>query len=307
MSHRSVSNFWYLLSGAVLLMALGFGCSSEQTAADGAKSTDSLATDTTAVYNTDQAVPEPSWIITPSPDSPDELQRKIQKIYGWYPMHKERLDWMLKDVDKVTFYSDLGLGDRTEIVMPARPTTGWPVGHSIKLGLAGEKTALAIRLQVDTLAGPRAMGEGVLGLFALHCSETLGRDVTLEREQSGTGRLDLQMLRDLVVVDLACCDIPPTFLLRGYGDFVDTLTFLVVFEKQRQRYSIHFLGPLMVKSYPGLGYKMFRTERGEFHKEETAYPYICRNDDPDYINLLIGSRWRGRKSISEPILKATLF
>jgi hypothetical protein len=308
MSHRSIQVLFQLLAATLVLTYVASGCGSEQTADETVEAVDSTAGDTVRAVEAEPEVSQASWVMSQPPDSPAELQRKIRRIHDWYPMHREKLDWMLKGITKVSYFSDLGLGDQTEIALPAEGKAGWPIGHSVQLELAGEKTALVIRFQVDTLPGPRVAGEGVLGVVALHCSETFGRDVVLEREQSGTGRFDLQVLRDdLVTADLACCDIPPTFLLRNYGDAGDTLAVMLVFEKKRQKYSIHVIGPGMTKTFPGMGYKLFRTERGEFHKDETDYPYMCRDLDPDYVRLFIGSRWRGRRSVREPILKATLF
>jgi hypothetical protein len=242
------------------------------------------------------------------PDSPAELRRKLQQIYDWYPMHEERLDWALKDVDKVSFFSDLGLGDEIAVALTARGGGGFPVGHAVRMKLAGQRTALVIRFLVDTLPGPRVSGEGELGLLALHCSEALGRDLVFEREQSGTGRIDLQIYRDNIIsLDLACCGIPPGFTVESFGGFEDTLAAMLVFEKRRQRYVIHVLGPDLIKSVPGLGYEMFRTERGEFHKDMTEYPYVCDDNSPDYIGLFVGSQWRGRKSVREPVIRVRIF
>lgn len=306
MSRRSVSILMRILILTMPLL-LAWGCGSEQTSEEAADTT------TVAVDSTEFAYVEPdttaeTWVSEPAPDSPEELRRKMRQVHDWYPMHKRRLDWALEDVDKISFFPDLGLGDEIQVALTARGGGGFPVGHAVRMKLAGKKTALVIRFLVDTLPGPRVQGEGVLGLLALHCSETLGRDLLFDREQSGTGRLDLEIYRDNIVsLDLACCGIPPAFTVDSFGDPGDTLTVMMVFEKRRQKYVVHILGPSLMKSIPGMGYKTFRTERGEFHKDMTEYPYMCTDNDPDYIGLFVGSQWRGRKSVREPVIRARIF
>ena len=164
-----------------------------------------------------------------------------------------------------------------------------------------------MRFELDSLPGERAQGEGILGLFAVHCSDVFGRDVELPRVHGNTGRFELLFLGNHLMAQLACCELPPTFSLGTYGAIKDTLALVVVFDTTRSKYIILLLGPRGGRAYPGYNYSRFRTERGEYHRDQEEYPYFCRGSELDYVNLFIGNCWRGRKSVREPVLRVRIF
>ena len=96
-------------------------------------------------------------------------------------------------------------------------------------------------------------------------------------------------------------------MLDGFGDIGDTLAMIITFDRTRGQYLTALVGPKHGRSYAGRSYVKFRTERGEFHKDMTEYPYMYETTDPGWVNLFLGSRWRGRKMSTEPILTARIF
>jgi len=302
-----------ILPGMILLTALslmltGPGCSNneEDTPATVAKepgaTESSAATDDTVTA----AVSSEQFIVTPPPERATTLLLKRQEIYDWVPGQMDRLTYALKDVTKIVMLPDLGLGNQLDVALPRR-SEGWPVGHSVRLKLDAYRTALALRFVVDTLPGDRVRGEGVLGIFAVHIGDSLGRDVDVARTQSGTGRLDLVFRFNRVAAQLNCCDLPPTFMLDGFGDIGDTLCVIITFDRTNGQYLTTLVGPKHGRSYAGRSYVRFRTERGEFHKDMNEYPYFYETTDPGWVNLFLGSRWRGKKMSTEPILTARIF
>ncbi len=246
------------------------------------------------------------FIVSFPPERAETLMLLRQEIFDWIPSMVDRLSYALEDVTKIVMLSDLGLGDQIDVTLP-RISEGWPVGQSVRLKLDANRTALALRFVIDTLPGPRTRGEGVLGIFAVHTGDSLGRDIDIARTQSGTGRLDMLFSYERVVAQLNCCDLPPTLILNGFGDLGDTLCVIVTFDRTNGQYLTTFVGPRHGRSYAGRSYVKFRTERGEFHKDVDEYPYMYETTDPGWVNLFIGSRWRGKKTCTEPILTARIF
>lgn len=298
-----------ILSTIILAVALfGTGCSNNNedapaTDPDQTKATEvNTQTDDTLTTNTSQN----QFIITPPPETAATMMLMRQEIYDWIPSQVDRISYALEDVTKIVLLSDLGLGDQIDVTLP-RTSEGWPVGQSVRLKLNAYRTALALRFVFDTLSDQRVHGEGVLGIFAIHSGDSLGRDIDIARTQSGTGRLDIRFSYERIVAQLNCCDIPPTLLLEGFADLGDTMCVIITFDRTNGQYLTTLIGPRHGRSYAGRSYVKFRTERGEFHKDVHDYPYFFETTDPGWVNLFLGSRWRGRKTSTEPILTAKIF
>jgi len=296
---------------ATILLTVGLACSEKTAEENTATSADSSAItpDSVAAPGTEDSaelLTDLSDVVLP-PDSPEEFERKKQEIYSWTPQQPSRVEYPLRGVTKIVMWEDLGLGDQIEVILPQQGAGGWPVGHSVRLKLDDDLTTVAMRFIIDTLPGPRVRGEGFLGLFAVHCDTLYGKDIELPRTQTGTGRLDILYLFEQVMAQTNCCDIPPTFRLGSFGNLGDTLTLMITFDKTTTKYLTTIIGPHNGRSYPGRNYCRFRTERGEYHKDQKDYPYTYECSDPGYVNLFIGSRWRGRKTCLEPVLRARMF
>jgi hypothetical protein len=240
-------------------------------------------------------------------DSPEALQRKTREIMSWTPTQSKRLEFALKGVTRIVMFSDLGLGDRMDLVMPGTPSKDWPIGTALKLRLGREKTAVVVRIKIDTVPAPRVQGEGFLSIMGIMADTTTGRDIELQRTMGSTGRLDFFFKYDRITGASACCDLPTQFGLARYGNVNDTLTAILTFDPAITTYLVSIIGPIEGRTFPGFSYSVFRTERGEFHRELNDYPYTFRTDDSSSVNLYLGSRFRGRKSQLEPVLKAVLF
>ncbi|MEW5796664.1 MAG: hypothetical protein AB1772_09945 [Candidatus Zixiibacteriota bacterium] len=241
------------------------------------------------------------------PDGTESLRRKRAEILSWTPKQADKIDFALKGVRRIVRLADLGLGDTVSFAAPRMPSSGWPIAHSVRLNLGREITALVTRFKLDTLPGPRVRGEGYLSLVGLHCDTTYGEYIELPRTGSGPGRFELVFLSNHLFVQLNCCGLPPTIGMARYGDVSDTLTLIYTFDPSRAGYSITLIGPEHGRTYPGFDYGLFRTERGEFHRDLQEFPYLCRARDSSYVNLVIGSRFRGRKSQLEPVLSVKMF
>ncbi len=240
-------------------------------------------------------------------DSPESLQRKIREIRSWTPKQVDKLDFALKGVKRIIRFSDLGFGDRMEVTMPSEESKNWPIASAVRVHLGREMTAIVTRFKIDTLPGPRVRGEGVLGLMGVHGDSLNGRDIEIQRTMSSAGRVDFLFIRDILFGATACCNLPSTFALGRYGKASDTMTMIFTFDPSTTDYMVTVIGPLAGRTFPGFSYGMFRTERGEYHRELENYPYLCKDQDSSYVNLYVGSRFRGRKSQQEPILKVNMF
>jgi hypothetical protein len=259
--------------------------------------------------NTAVLKPQPTTpgTITLPADTPASLHRKIKEIESWTPKQVDRLNFALQDVTRIVRFTELGLGDRMEAALPRQSSTEWSGVNSVRLHLGKEKTAVVARFRVDTLAGPRVQGEGTLSVMGIHGDTLTGPNVKLERTMSSTGRLDLLFPSGYLFAQLACCGIPPTFAMDRYGSFGDTVTLIFTFDPSETTYKVSLIGREAGRTFPGFSYGMFRTERGEFHRDLTEYPYLCNNRDSNYVNLYFGGAFRGRKSLLEPILKVDIF
>lgn len=301
----SATRYRLLIAVVFILLGSGLACSDNADQTTDKTSSDSSAT-VESVASADSSSGVDFSNISIPVDSPEELQRDLEEIYGWYPQHASRLDYALRDVSNVVSFSELGFNPPTYIEMP-RQRGDWPVGHSLRLKLDAEMTAFTIRFVIDTLPGPRVKGEGYLGIFSVHCDTVFGLDVELPRTQSNTGRLDIMYKFERLMAQTNCCELPPTFQLGSFGDFGDTITVVLTFDRSRTSYLTTILGPNNGRSYPGRNYCKFRTERGEYHKDQETFPYVYQCDDPQYVKLFFGSRWRGRKTSQEPVLTTRLF
>ncbi|MCD6249673.1 MAG: hypothetical protein J7J98_04995 [candidate division Zixibacteria bacterium] len=308
MLKRSMIPTGMILLTALTLILTGPGCSNNEDDTPATVTKEPIATaDSVAI--TDINVPAGSheqFIVTPSSEKAANLLLKRQEIFSWAYKQVDRLENALKDVTKIIMFSNLGLGDQLYVTLPRR-SEGWPVGNSIRLKLNAHRTALALRFVVDTLPGDRVWGEGILGIFAVHCSDNLGRNIDIGRTQSNTGRLDLVFRFEQIATQLNCCDLPPTFMLDGFGDIGDTLSMIITFDRTLGQYMTTLVGPKHGRSYGARSYVNFRTERGEFHKDMKEYPYFYETSDPGWVNLFLGSHWRGKKMSTEPILTARIF
>ncbi|MCX6835257.1 MAG: hypothetical protein NTW07_09035, partial [candidate division Zixibacteria bacterium] len=160
---------------------------------------------------------------------------------------------------------------------------------------------------LDTLAGPRARGEGRLAMMGIHGDTLFGHDVRLPRTESATGRFELLFLSDRLFAQTSCCDIPPTILLERYGKIGDTLTLMFVFYPSNATYDVAVIGKDAGRVYPGFLYGRFRTERGEHQRDANEYPYVFKSDDSAHVNLFFGSCSRGLKNQLEPVLRVKMF
>jgi hypothetical protein len=289
------------------LVLLGCGCSNS------AKEQESAETDSTALReDTVTAVAEePSfnpdnYIFNFDLDSPSELAGDRREIYAWFPQHSDRLDFALKDVTHITFLQDLGL-EELNVGAPGRYLGGSTFGYSVRMNLPGEKTALAFRFVADTLPGLRAQGEGLLGLFGVHVSDLLGPQVEIDRLLASTGRLSLLFIKNYLMGAMSCCELPPIFQMGLYGDLGDTVAVVVTFNRAAGKHIILVMGPNGSRAYAGHDYGAFRTERGEFHRDLSEFPYYYQSSDLTHVNLLLGFGWRGRRNVIEPILTARMF
>ena len=249
----------------------------------------------------------PMPVVNLPADSPESLQRKIREIQSWTPTQKDRLDFALKDVTRIVRFSDLGFGPKMEVAMPPQPSRNWPVANSVRLRLGREITAVVTRFKIDTLPIPRVRGEGFLGLMGVHGDTLTGRDVELQRTMASSGRVELQFIQNVLFGATACCNLPQNFALSRYGKSNDTLTMIFTFDPSTTKFMISIIGPTAGRTFPGFSYGLFRTERGEFHRDLQDFPYMYQNPDSDYVNLYVGSRFRGRKSQLEPVLRVSLF
>jgi hypothetical protein len=288
-----------------MLTVGGMACSGGGDQTSDKSSSESSATADSVASKVNASGVDFSNVVIPV-DSPEELKRDLEEIYSWYPDQASRLDYALRGVSNVVSFSDLGLGSPAKIEMP-RVRGDWPVGHSLRLKLDAEMTALTIRFVIDSLPGPRVSGEGYLGIFSIHCDTLFGRDVELPRTQSNTGRLDIMYKFERLMSQINCCDLPPTAQFGSFGNFGDTVSVILTFDRNLTKYLTTIIGPYNGRSYPGRNYCQFRTERGEYHKDQDEFPYVYQCDDPEYVKLFFGSRWRGRKSSQEPILTTSLF
>jgi hypothetical protein len=289
-------------------LLIGPGCSGGGDEPPATVADQTAATENQAAPNDSAAVAalREQFIVKPEPEAATTLMFKRQEIRMWAPKQIERIDYALRDVTRIIMYSELGLGDQLDVEL-APNSEALAVGQSIRLRLDADRTTLALRFVVDTLPGGRVRGEGTLGIFAIHADDNLGRDVDVNRTQTGTGRMDMQYKYDQVVGRLSCCDLPPTFMLNGFANIGDTLALLVTFDRNLGQYLTTLVGPKHGRSFGGRSYVRFRTERGEFHKDMLEYPYVYETTDPGWVNLFLGSRWRGRKTSMEPILTARIF
>jgi len=249
----------------------------------------------------------PMAVINIPVDSPESLQRKNREILSWTPKQADRLAYALKDVKRIIRFGDLGFGDRMEVTMPGEPSRDWPIASAVRVHLGREKTAIVTRFKIDTLPVARVRGEGMLGLMGVHGDSLTGRDIELKRTMASTGRIEFLFIRDILFGATSCCNLPSTFTLDRYGKARDTMTMIFTFDPSTTDYMVSVIGPEAGRTFPGFSYGMFRTERGEFHRELDNYPYVCKDQDSSYVNLYVGSRFRGRKSQQEPILKVNMF
>lgn len=290
------------------LVSLSFwGCSSkeevsENTEADGAVE----KKDTATVVAEEPAIDPEDYVFEFAKDSREELTDDLRRIYAWYPKYGDKIDFAVKDVTHVTFLEDLKLGEIACATPESSLGAAMP-GHSIRMNLPGEKTAFAFRFVFDTLPRPRVPGEGYLGLFSPHCSDRFGPNVDLERLLASTGRLGMTMVSSHVLGAMSCCEMPPTFRMDLYGDYGDTVAVVVTFNTKVGKHTILVMGPNGSRVYAGHHYGEYRTERGEFHRDLNTPPYYIVSDDFKHVNLLLGFGWRGRKSVSEPVLSAHMF
>lgn len=302
MFNRKSINTFTLILITLTLFAIGLACSEKADEADSTVVTDSAATADSLAAAADAHLAE----IALPPDSPEEFQRKVSEIYSWVPEQSDRLEYPLRDVTRIIMFSELGLGEQLEATLP-HTSQAWPVGASLRLKLDDDKTAVAMRFHIDTLPGPRVRGEGLLGVFAVHSDTVFGHQVELPRTVTGTGRLDVLYRFERLMAQNNCCEMPPTFQLGSFGTMRDTLILILTFDRTRAKYLTTIIGPLNGRSYPGRSYCQFRTERGEYHKDQDEYPYVYQCADPGYVNLFLGSRWRGKKTSLEPVLTARIF
>jgi len=292
-SHRLV------FTVAIVLAAAMAGC--------GQKAEETAAVADTTIDTSAEVIAEPFEAVVDLPaDSPAELARKKQEIISWTPQQADRINYALEGVTRVVRFADLGLGDEAEFALPRQGSAGWPIVNSLRLKLGREKTALVVRFHIDTLPGPRVRGEGMLGLIGIHCDTLFGRDIELPRTAASTGRFEVLFLAEQLFAQLSYIGIP-TFALGRYGTIRDTMTLIFTFSPSRANYLISLIGPDAGRPFPGHQYDQFRTERGEFHRELKDFPYVYVAADSSYVNLFIGSRWRGRKSQLEPVLRLKMF
>lgn len=276
----------------------------------GEKSPNTQATvksDSVAVTTSPPAIQPFQAVVDLPRDTPQALSRKTKEIISWTPKQSEKLNFALKGVTRIVRFADLGLGDQIDVTLPRTPSRAWPVAHSLRLVLGREKTAVVTRFKIDTLPGPRVRGEGLLGLMGIHGDTIFGRDVELPRTAAGVGRFELLFLLNRLFFQLACCDLPPTIAMSSYGNVKDTLTLIFAFDPSLANYTISVMGRESGRTYPGFYYHQFRTERGVFHQNLTTFPYVCANRDSSFVDLFVGSRFRGRKSQTEPVLTVKMF
>jgi len=284
---------------AIVLAAAMAGC--------GQKAEETATVADTTVDTSAEVMAEPFEAVVDLPvDSPAELTRKKQEIISWTPQQADRINFALEGVTRIVRFADLGFGDEAEFALPRQGSAGWPVMNSVRLNLGRERTALVVRFHIDTLPGPRARGEGMLGLVGIHCDTLFGRDVELPRTAASTGRFEVLFLAEQLFARLSYIGVP-TFALGRYGTIRDTMTLIFSFNPSRVNYLISLIGPGAGRPFPGHRYDRFRTERGEYHRELNEFPYVYETADSSYVNLFVGSRWRGRKSQLEPVLRVKMF
>jgi len=182
-----------------------------------------------------------------------------------------------------------------------------PPVQSLQLVIGREKTAVVARFVVDTLPGPRVRGESAMGMMGIHGDTLFGRDVVLPRTHSSSGRFELVYVHETLFLQTCCCGIPGSYGIGRYGTFGDTLTAIYVFIPSIGMYSLTLAGRDACRTFPGYQYTVFRTERGEFHREVEGYPYLLRTGDSSRTNLYFGRAWRGRKTNLEPIIRIRMF
>lgn len=302
MLYRSILTDGTMLTAILCLALWPTGCGEKSPETQGTVKSDSLT------VTTSQPAVQPFQAVVDLPkDTPAALQLKKKEVISWTPKQTEKVDFALKGVTRIIRFPELGLGDQLDVTLPRTPTRDWPVAHSLRLILGREKTAVVTRFILDTLPGPRTRGEGFLGLMGLHGDTIFGRDVELPRTTAATGRFELLYLQNYLYFQLACCDLPPTIGLGTYGKYKDTLTLIFAFDPSLANYTISVFGREAGRTYPGFYYHQFRTERGVFHQDLTTFPYVCLNRDSSYVDMFVGSRFRGRKSQAEPVLTAKMF
>lgn len=303
-SQRTTTHFTIPVIVSLVLVAFFAGCGKKDQQSEVIHQTDSLAetaavqTDTTPVFQALVDLPE---------DTPETFKRKAREIMEWTPGAVGPIVDALRGVTRIVRFADLGLGNELEMTMPRGYEPGWPPVQSVRLNLGRAKTAVVTRVFLDTLAGPRARGEGVLTMMGIHGDTLLGRDVTLPRTEAGTGRFELLFLSDKLFAQTSCCDIPPTILLERYGKIGDTLTLMFVFNPATATYDVAVIGQEVGRVYPAFLYNRFRTERGEYQRDADEYPYVFKSDDSAHVNLFFGSCSRGLKNQLEPVLRVKMF
>jgi hypothetical protein len=288
----------------IVAIILSIGCNNKADEIETVAKVDSVS-DT--LQKTVEALPQIKTLVDSPADTPESLRRKIRKVVSWTPKQEELVNSVFKDVGRIVTFADLGLGDQLEFAAPRTGSAEQPSVSSLQLVLGRIKTALVARFVVDTLPGPRVRGEGSVALIGIHGDTLFGHDVVLPRTQSSSGRLEFVYLFESLYLQTCCCGIPGSYGIGRYGSFGDTLTAIFVFIPSIGMYSITLAGQDAWRTFPGYQYTVFRTERGEFHREMEGYPYLLKDRDPAYVNLYFGRGWRGRKSCHEPVLTVRMF
>jgi len=303
-SQRTTTHFTISVIVSLVLVAFFAGCGEKVQQSEGIRQTDSLAdtaavqTDTTPVFQALVDLPE---------DTPETFKRKAREIMEWTPGAIGPIVDALRGVTRIVRFADLGFGKELEMTMPRAYEPGWPPVQSVRLNLGRAKTAVVARVYLDTLAGPRARGEGTLAMMGIHGDTLFGRDVPLPRTEAGTGRFELLFLSEKLFAQTSCCGIPPTILLERYGKIGDTLTLMFVFQPANATYDVAVIGQDAGRVYPAFLYGRFRTERGEHQRDANEYPYVFKSNDSAHVNLFFGSCSRGLKNQFEPVLRVKMF
>jgi hypothetical protein len=287
-----------------LLFTLLTGCSKEETAEVKTAEAADSAVDTPAQVV--QAAPPVKTVIDVPVATPQVLRRRINEIISWTSGQADVLNSIMSDVARVVMFEDLGLGDQLEMVAPRFGGEEPPV-QSLQLVIGREKTAVVARFVVDTLPGPRVRGESAMGMMGIHGDTLFGRDVVLPRTQSSSGRFEMVYVHETLFLQTCCCGLPGSYGIGRYGTFGDTLTAIYIFIPSIGMYSLTLAGQEACRTFPGYHYTVFRTERGEFHREVEGYPYLLRTGDSSRTNLYFGRAWRGRKTNLEPIIRIRMF
>lgn len=237
----------------------------------------------------------------------DQLAAKRDQLMAVVPSQRARIEYALKDVDRIITFADLGVGERLEIISPATRVEGWPIGRSVKEKLSRGRTAIALRCVLDTLTGPRVAGRGHLAIMGVHCGETAAGQVEIPGVYGSNGTLRVSIRENLPFLTPNCCDQPPTIWYNSFADYGDTLLALYVFDPRRTVYTIHLIGPNGSRGLAGFKYCSFRTERGFLHPDAAGQPYDCACADSATISLAIGMVDRENFDQTEPRLRAVLF